>query len=552
MASLRKKQFTKPLPPGAEIHVKGGQRYAKWTDGHGRKRTARVTEGRDGTPRLSLESAVWSVRYRDGAGIVREESTGCRDKGAAAAKMTEIMGQVERVKGGLLTATESQALPHAARPLSEHIEDHIAWMQGRRLHETTIGMRRHYLTAMLMDGCQFKRLSDLSRAACERWLSGQEGMSARTFNGFVRAASAFGVWLVREGRLSVSPFVAMRKMNEAAGAVRPRRAFTVEEVGRLLDAAERRPLDEACRINRGAHKGEMGANLAPATIERLKALGRERSLAYRALVSTGLRWGELRSITVGQVALDGPTPHIVLHAADEKNRKGAMVPLPQDLVDQLKTHLKGRSFNLGQRGASIVQFQRPGDAPLFDLPQKMTRTFNRDLAFAGIAKRDDRGRTVDIHSLRHTFATMLSKAGVGLAVAQRLMRHSTPSLTANTYTHLELVDTGAALASLPSFGTAHPASESVAVEAAAGRDTTAPQLAPVLAPTAVQTGHFVSHPDHEGENGKSEGENADLTKRPVNRGLCQRESTRGGDNEWWAVLDSNQWPPACKAGALTN
>ena len=22
--------------------------------------------------------------------------------------------------------------------------------------------------------------------------------------------------------------------------------------------------------------------------------------------------------------------------------------------------------------------------------------------------------------------------------------------------------------------------------------------------------------------------------------------------EWWAALDSNQWPPACKAGALTN
>ena len=35
---------------------------------------------------------------------------------------------------------------------------------------------------------------------------------------------------------------------------------------------------------------------------------------------------------------------------------------------------------------------------------------------------DDRGRTIDVHALRHTFGTHLSKAGVPLRTAQAAMR----------------------------------------------------------------------------------------------------------------------------------
>ncbi|OQB34595.1 MAG: Phage integrase family protein [Candidatus Hydrogenedentes bacterium ADurb.Bin179] len=64
---------------------------------------------------------------------------------------------------------------------------------------------------------------------------------------------------------------------------------------------------------------------------------------------------------------------------------------------------------------------------------------------------DGAGRVLDVHALRVTFGTMLARAGVGLATAQRLMRHSTPALTANVYTVLELTDTGAAVNALPSM-----------------------------------------------------------------------------------------------------
>ena len=101
------------------------------------------------------------------------------------------------------------------------------------------------------------------------------------------------------------------------------------------------------------------------------------------------------------------------------------------------------------------------DEPLFDVPDGLIRIFDRDLVFAGLArveqrggkevvvKTDDRGRTIDIHALRHTFGTHLSKAGVPLRTAQAAMRHSDPSLTANVYTDPKLLDVAGAVASLP-------------------------------------------------------------------------------------------------------
>ena len=93
----------------------------------------------------------------------------------------------------------------------------------------------------------------------------------------------------------------------------------------------------------------------------------------------------------------------------------------------------------------------PDDTPLFDVPDGLTRAFNRDLRAAGIPKHDDRGRVLDIHALRHTFGTHLSKGGVAPRVAQAAMRHSTLELTMNTYTDPRLLDVSGALNVLPTL-----------------------------------------------------------------------------------------------------
>jgi integrase len=70
---------------------------------------------------------------------------------------------------------------------------------------------------------------------------------------------------------------------------------------------------------------------------------------------------------------------------------------------------------------------------------------------AGILDRDDTGRVVDFHALRHTYISRLVASGANTKVAQELARHSTPTLTLGRYAHVQLVDQTRALAALPAI-----------------------------------------------------------------------------------------------------
>jgi len=89
--------------------------------------------------------------------------------------------------------------------------------------------------------------------------------------------------------------------------------------------------------------------------------------------------------------------------------------------------------------------------PLFHVPRDFVNIFDRELAAASILKRDGRGRAVDVHALRHTFGTHLSKVGVAPRTAQAAMRHSSLDLTMNVYTDPRLLDVGGAVDALPDF-----------------------------------------------------------------------------------------------------
>jgi hypothetical protein len=70
---------------------------------------------------------------------------------------------------------------------------------------------------------------------------------------------------------------------------------------------------------------------------------------------------------------------------------------------------------------------------------------------AGIPKRDELGRSLDVPALRTTFGTLLSKGELSLRTAQAAMRHADPSLTANVNTDPRLLDVSGALGALPTL-----------------------------------------------------------------------------------------------------
>jgi hypothetical protein len=158
-----------------------------------------------------------------------------------------------------------------------------------------------------------------------------------------------------------------------------------------------------------------------------------------------------------------------------KTREQTLLALYK-LSNDIHWYLELRMWELGALGANTIQRIRrvcdkcilfghrldvlpkmlvalvPGKgSPLLNAPDSLDKVLNRDIAFAGIDKHDARGRSVDVHAFRMTFASHLARAGVPLRTAQALMRHSDPKLTANVYTDVGMLDTAGAVESLPSF-----------------------------------------------------------------------------------------------------
>ena len=217
------------------------------------------------------------------------------------------------------------------------------------------------------------------------------------------------------------------------------------------------------------------SSLASLQRRQLEEAGRVRALIYKFMMLTGLRRKETASLTVGSLCLDVDHPYVKVVIKHAKSAKEAALPLRSDLADALREHIASmandgsgsgsgngsKNGNGHNNGSDIDNPLPPGycttaqvaaNTPLFRIDwRNLLRTYNLDLAAAGIVKKDDQGRTVDVHGLRHTFATLLARKGVLPATAQKLMRHSDIRLTMNVYTHLELADTASAVASLPTL-----------------------------------------------------------------------------------------------------
>jgi len=87
---------------------------------------------------------------------------------------------------------------------------------------------------------------------------------------------------------------------------------------------------------------------------------------------------------------------------------------------------------------------------LFRIPAALNRILDRDLAFAGIDKRDAMDRVLDVHALRHTPATILAEQGVPITVVQQSMRHADLRMTMR-YTHTKLESVNDGVSKLPDF-----------------------------------------------------------------------------------------------------
>ena len=557
MGSVYRETYTKPLPDGAEILRRKGKRIAKWKDARGKMRTEAVTEGKDGSDRIAVRAKTYTAKYRDGRGIVQKVATGCRDKEAAQRVLSDLERRAELVKAKVITAEEDAVADHQDVPLDEHLDAYIDDQYAKGVSTRRVKDTRSQLKRVAQD-CRLQTLGDLSGPSLSRWLAARkaEGMAAATRNEYRGAFLGFGNWCIRNQRLVTNPFDDVPRANMKSDRRRTRRALTEDELSKLLDAAQRRPLLNAMTVRRGKNKGKPVGKLRESTRLKLQRLGRERSLLYKTYLLTGLRKSELASLTVGQLELDGPVAYAILNAADEKNGSGSEIPLRKDLVGDLRQWLADKLETLQEEARRLgesIPVRLPLDTPVFYVPTGLIRILDRDLEFAGIPKVDERGRTIDVHALRHTFGTYLSKGGVAPRTAQAAMRHSSINLTMNVYTDPKLLDTHGATEALPEMPLGNGLEDDVIDASATGTDDLPLRsLGPVLGLATDKLGAEESLPDNTSVDtplSKSD-DMQDATPYAVKR--KEPLSSADNDSPKWAMTDLNRRHPRCKRGALAN
>jgi len=287
------------------------------------------------------------------------------------------------------------------------------------------------------------------RQVCSAEKNGAKTTGPRTINTYLSSLKAFVRWCITDGRMATDPLVTLRKVDESGDVRRARRSLTEDELVKLLEVAERRPLLDSMMIRRGRRAGETVGKLKEPTREKLERLGRERRLIYMTLVLTGLRKGELTQLRWTDLDLEANQAWLTVRAAVSKNGKTETLPIRADLSGELKAWQRENGHPAGTGN-------------VFRVPRGLVRIMDRDLVAAGIArrvrdengvyridKRDDQGRTIDVHALRHTTATFLARSGVAPRTAQSIMRHSDVRLTLGTYTDPRLLDTAKAVDALP-------------------------------------------------------------------------------------------------------
>jgi integrase len=181
-------------------------------------------------------------------------------------------------------------------------------------------------------------------------------------------------WMERMGRIKSNPLKFVGNVDERGQKKRVRRAFTDDELRKLI------------------------AGSGP------------RGIIYFTAARTGLRQEELRQRVWGDARLDGKIPQIIVRAETAKNKKQEPVFLVSEIVEALAAHRPAH--------------WSPTDL-VFPIGIPRASRLKVDAARLSVAYQDEQGRFADFHALRYTWATFMRMNGIADNFAQKQMRHQT-------------------------------------------------------------------------------------------------------------------------------
>src|ERR1022692_796257 len=226
------------------------------------------------------------------------KSLGVTDKQVADKKAHKFIQEREREAAGIL---EPQAVRDSAKkPLAAHLDDYVADLATRgRNGRGGLGAR---LVASriraLLQACDWQVPCNVTADSFSTWRNRQT-CSPRTLNHYLQGMVSFLNWMEKADRIKINPLKKVVKADERGKQKRVRRAFTDEEMRKLVAGSE------------------------------------DRGIIYFTAARTGLRQEELKQMKWGDLHLDADVPFVVVRDYAAKNKKEESVQLVPEIVEAL-------------------------------------------------------------------------------------------------------------------------------------------------------------------------------------------------------------------------
>ncbi len=358
----------------------------------------------------------WLAKYRGPNGGYLVRSTGTPDKSAAQRIATQWeAASLLRIEGvvSVEQETETKAQAETVEALLRQYEQKLRAAGRTEGHVSLTLLRLRRIAAF----CGWKTARDIKSESLNRYsVAARDERSAQSVAHELTAAKAFSAWLFKLGKLKSDTLRIVEKPNAKADRRHVRRMLLPEEFSWLLLALSRES-------------------------ERFGMTSKARGLLYRLALETGLRAGELRSLTVSSLLLDTDSPVVTLSAGASKNRKAARQSISAALAAELRDFATGEpreqlfalpaEWQLAKMLRADLEAARALWLADADCPEERNTRAESDFLKAETST----GQVLDFHSLRHSTGSWLARAGVAVPTIQRVMRHSTPVLTLGTYGH---------------------------------------------------------------------------------------------------------------------
>ena len=366
----------------------------------------------------------WAAWYGpDGRQIYR--STKCTDRADANKVLAAWEAVAHRARAGVLT--EEQVRRVAADMFFRATGDTVkrqtvrdfldGWLRRKELELADISAVEYRRVANgFMESIGKRADKDVSLVTPAQVSAWRDGLAARlaahTVNKSIKALR--GAWgqAIKEGLTNSNPFKTIDLVKGRRTFETTRRAFTLEELRRILAAAD----------------------------------GEWRGIILFGLY-TGQRLSDITSMTWNQIDVaEG-----VVHYVTAKTGAVLDIPLARPLLDWIGT----------------VKPPKSADAPVFPAANSIavsgnSKNFAKILVAAGIRKpvephapvkggRGGRRRNMSetsFHCLRHTATSLLKNAGVSDVVAMEIIGHKTEAIS-RAYTHIEQKTIKRAIDALP-------------------------------------------------------------------------------------------------------